>query len=236
MAKPQPDELNAYIDQAKRDAIFAYGFLRETGTLTASHIGFGFQHKLPGHDKLLTVSFPPPWSRNREPKAALVDFPSDHILSEPRLDADTLVHAHTPNLAAWSLAQQAFPIRYVAPQRFLLAREIPNHLERTRNALDVIRERLDAYPDLAPPPALLESNGGANFWGRGILKTAELILLIEEGAKIQAIAEQIGGAKEYTPGALEVQWSRTGLVEKGKSFGRAFAPEAQGKKVAAAAE
>ena len=42
MAKPQIDELAAYIDQAKRDAIFAYGFLRETGTLTASHIGFGF--------------------------------------------------------------------------------------------------------------------------------------------------------------------------------------------------
>jgi Class II Aldolase and Adducin N-terminal domain len=224
MAKPQPDELNEYIDQAKRDAIFAYGFLRETGTLTASHIGFNFQHKIPGHEKLLTVSFPPPWSRDREPKATLTEFPADHILSEKRLDADTVAHAHTPNLAAWSLAQKPFPIRYVAPQRHLLAREIPNHLERRRSQLDVIRERLDRYPDLAPPPGLLESNGGANFWGRGILKTAELILLIEEGARIQAIAEQIGGAKEYTEGALEVQWSRTGLVEKGQSYARAFAP------------
>ena len=62
------------------------------------------------------------------------NFPyADHILSEKRLDADTVVHAHTPNLAAWSLAQKAFPIRYVAPQRFLLAREIPNHLERRRS-------------------------------------------------------------------------------------------------------
>jgi L-ribulose-5-phosphate 4-epimerase len=226
MAKPQTDELAAYIDQAKRDAIFAYGFLRETGTLTASHIGFNITHKIPDHDTLLVVSFPPPWSRDREPKATVTSFSShpDHVLSEARLDADTIVHAHTPYLAAWSLAQKAFPIRYVAPQRQLLAREIPNHLERTRSQIDVIRERLDKYPDLAPPPGLLESNGGANIWGRGILKTAELILLIEEGAKIQSIAEQIGGAKEYTPGALEVQWSRTGLVEKGKSFPRAFAP------------
>jgi hypothetical protein len=108
-----------------------------------------------------------------------------------------------------------------------LAREIPNHLERRRSQLDVIRERLDKYPDLAPPPGLLESNGGANIWSRGILKTAELILLIEEGARIQAIAEQIGGAKDYTEGALEVQWSRTGLVEKGKSYARAFAPAAE---------
>lgn len=229
MSQPQLDELTAYIDQAKRDAIFSYSFLRETGSLTASHIGFNFAHKIPGHDKLLSVSFPPPWSRDREPKATVTEFSAhpDHILRETRLDADTVAHAHTPFLAAWSLAQKPFPILYVAPQRQLLAREIPNHLERRRSQLDVIRERLDKFPDLAPPPGLLESNGGANFWSRGILKTAELILLIEEGARIQAIAEQIGGAKEYTEGALEVQWSRTGLVEKGKAYPRAFAPAAE---------
>lgn len=227
MAISELEELNAYIDQAKRDAIFAFGFLRETGTLTASHIGFNFQHKLPNQEKLLTISFPPPWSRDREPKATVSDFPKDHILRETRLEADTVAHAHTPNLAAWSLAQKAFPIFYVAPQRQLLAREIPNHLDRTRSQLDIIRERLDKYPDIAPPPGLLESNGGANIWARGILKTAELILLIEEAAKIQAIAEQIGGAKDYTPGALDVQWARTGLVEKGNSYKRAFAPAAE---------
>ncbi|HSC88037.1 MAG TPA: class II aldolase/adducin family protein [Polyangiaceae bacterium] len=227
MTKPQNDELHSYIDQAKRDALFAFGFLRETGSLTASYIGFNIAHKIPEHDKLLTISFPPPWSRDREPKATLTTFSThvDHILSEERLDADTVVHAHTPYLAAWSLAQKAFPIRYVAPQRQLLAREIPNHLERRRSQLDIIRERLDTYPDLAPPPGLLESNGGANIWGRGILKTAELILLIEEGARIQSIAEQIGGAREYTEGTLEVQWSRTGLVEKAKAYPRAFAPD-----------
>ncbi|MGH8445961.1 MAG: class II aldolase/adducin family protein, partial [Solimonas sp.] len=100
----------------------------------------------------------------------------------------------------------------------LLAREIPNHLERKRNVLDVVRERLDKHPELAPPPALLESNGGANFWGRGIVKTAELILLIEEAARFQAIAEQIGGAQVYTPGALELQWARTGLLEKSRAY------------------
>ncbi|MCL2450958.1 MAG: class II aldolase/adducin family protein [Polyangiaceae bacterium] len=229
MAKSQPDDLAAYVDQAKRDAIFAYGFLRETGTLTASHIGFNVAHKVPELDKLVTVSFPPPWSRDREPKATVTDFSSqpDHILNELRLDADTVMHAHTPYLAAWSLAQKPFPILYVAPQRQLLSREIPNHLERRRSPLDVIRERLDKYPELAPPPGLLESNGGANIWSRGILKTAELVLLIEEGARIQAIAEQIGGAKEYTEGALEVQWARTGLVEKAKAYSRAFAPAAE---------
>ncbi|PWB83389.1 MAG: class II aldolase, partial [Methylocystaceae bacterium] len=100
----------------------------------------------------------------------------------------------------------------------LLARELPNHLERKRSVLDVIRERLDQHPEWAPPPGILESNGGANFWGKGILATAQLILLIEESARLQAIAAQIGGAQEYTPGALEVQWSRTGLWEKSKAY------------------
>ncbi len=124
-----------------------------------------------------------------------------------------------PNfLSGWSLAHKPFPILYVAAARHILAREIPNHLERTRSALDVITERLDKHPELAPPPALLESNGGANFWGKGIIKTAELILFIEEAARYQSIAEQVGGAQVYTPGALEQQWKRTGLLEKSYAY------------------
>jgi hypothetical protein len=219
MTQAQSDDLFGYVDQARKDASLAFDFLRETGTLSAS-LTFFISHKVPEHDKLLSVRFPAPWSRDREIKTSLADFSAqpDHILTERRLEADTVIHAHTPYLAGWSLAHKPFPILYVAAQRHLLARELPVHLERRRSVLDVIRERLDQHPELAPPPALLESNGGANFWGRGILKTAELILLIEEAARFQAIAEQIGGAQPYTPGALEVQWKRTGLLEKAKAY------------------
>lgn len=218
-------ELAEYVSTAKADATHAFTFLKDSGTLTASLI-FNIAHRIPGHDTLLSVRFPSPWSRDKEVKVALSKFSDskEHILNEGRLEADTLIHAHTPHLAAWSLAHKPFPILYVAAQRHLLAREIPNHLERARSVLDVVCERLDTYPDLAPPPALLESNGGANFWGKGILKTAELILLIEESARIQTIAEQIGGAQVYTPGALDLQWKRTGLLEKGRSFAREYAP------------
>jgi hypothetical protein len=219
MAKPQPDDLLGYVDQARNDAVHAFNFLRDSGTLSAS-LTFFISHRVPEHDKLLSVRFPAPWSKDREVKTSLSDFSAhpDNILNEKRLEADTVIHAHTPYLAGWSLAHKPFPILYVAAQRHLLARELPVHLERRRSVLDVVRERLDQHPELAPPPALLESNGGANFWGRGILKTAELILLIEEAARFQAIAEQIGGAQPYTPGALEVQWARTGLLEKAKAF------------------
>jgi len=212
-------DLATYVDEAKADAIHSYNFLKESGTLSAS-LTFNILHRIPNHDKFLAVRFPQPWARDREVQITLSDA-SEHkesVLNEARLEADTFVHAHTPYLAAWSLAHKPFPILYVAAQRHLLAREIPNHLERKRSVIDVIRERLDKHPELAPPPGILESNGGANFWGKGILKTAQLILFIEEAARFQSLAEQIGGAQEYTPGALEVQWRRTGLWDKAQAY------------------
>ncbi len=212
-------DLATYIDEAKSDAVHAFNFLRETGTLSAS-LTFFISHRVPNSDHLLHVRFPAPWAKSKDISISVTSFAGqkDNILNEQRLDADTVIHAHTPYLAAWSLAHKPFPILYVAAQRHLLAREIPNHLERKRGVLDVIRERLDKHPELAPPPALLESNGGANFWGKGITKTAQLILLIEEAARFQAIAEQIGGAQVYTPGALELQWARTGLLEQARAY------------------
>ena len=205
-----------YVDQAKQEALNAFRFLKETGTLSATYT-FNLVHRIPGQDLLLAVNFPRPWERDTDPvKIKLTPFSSqpEHILNEERLEADTYVHVHSPYLAAWSLAHADFPIKYVAARRHLLSRVIPNHLDRTRSVLDVISERLDQHPNWAPPTGILESNGGANIWGHGIAKTAKLILFIEEAAKFQLLAQQIGGAKDYNPGTLEQQWKRTGLLEK----------------------
>jgi len=212
-------DLVSYVDEAKADAIHAFETLRANGTLSAS-LTFHISHKIPGHDQLLGIRFPGGLARNQTPSISLSRFSDakDSILQETRLDADTAIHVHTSYLSAWSLAHKPFPILYVAAARHLLAREIPNHLERTRSVLEVIRERLDQHPEWAPPPALLESNGGVNFWGKGIIKTSEMILFVEEAARYQVYAEVIGGAKVYTPGALELQWKRTGLLEKSRAF------------------
>ncbi|HEX5361108.1 MAG TPA: class II aldolase/adducin family protein [Fluviicoccus sp.] len=217
-------DLVTYIDQARNDAIHAFNVLRENGTLSAT-LTFHISHRIPGQDKLLHIRFPGGLARDHTPKVSVTAFSDspEHLLNETRLDADTYIHVHTSHLSAWSLAHKPFPILYVAAQRHLLAREIPNHLDRTRSVLAVIRERLDTQPELAPVPAILESNGGVNVWGKGILKTAELILLIEEAARYQYYAASIGGAQVYTPGALEVQWKRTGLVEKSKAYAKAYA-------------
>ena len=176
-------DLISYVEEAKSDAIHAFNILAKNGTLSAS-LTYHVTHLIPGRDKLLHIRFPGGLARDQSPTIALTDFSAheDHILKESRLDADTVIHAHTNFLSAWSLAHKPFPILYVAAARHLAAREIPNHLDRTRSVYDVIKERLDKYPELAPPPALLESNGGANFWGKGIIKTSELILFFEEAA------------------------------------------------------
>lgn len=56
------------------------------------------------------------------------------------------------------------------------------------------------------------------------MRTAQLILLIEESARLQAIAAQIGGAQVYTQGALDLQWKRTGLLERARAFAGDYAP------------
>jgi hypothetical protein len=219
LATPTVD-LVAYINQARNDTLHARSFLKSSGTLSATDT-FNIDHRIPGSDQVIAIRFGQPWERNPgEPIVTLktlAEYEST-VFHDPRFEVDTLVHAHTPYLAAWSLAHLDFPIRYVAAQRHLIARTIPNHRDRTRSVRSVLAERLDRHPELAPPPGILESNGGANFWGKGIIWTAALILLIEEAARYQAIAEPLGGAKDYNPGTLEQQWRRTGLLERAKAF------------------
>jgi L-ribulose-5-phosphate 4-epimerase len=115
-------DLDAYIETAVADATHAFNFLKESGTLSASLI-FNVSHRIPGHDKLLSLRFPQPWERDKTVTHSVAVFSerTENILHEPRLDA-------------------------------------------------------------------------------------------------QAIAAQIGGAQPYTPGALALQWKRTGLLEKSKAY------------------
>ena len=210
----------AYVEQVRADTVHSLKFLKDSGSLSAT-VTYNIDHVVPGTTKVVAIRFTPPWAKNPgQPIIAIKDLAEykDTVLFDARFEADTLVHAHTPHLAAWSVAQLDFPIRYVAAQRHLISRTIPNHIDRTRTVLDTLQERLAKNPTLAPPPAILESNGGANYWGKGVIGTSTLVLLIEEAARYQSIAADIGGAKDYTPGNLENQWKRTGLLEKSKQF------------------
>jgi L-ribulose-5-phosphate 4-epimerase len=212
-----------FVAQVRHDVEETARVLRESGTWSASNIGNAYQ-RVPGEEKIVLAKFPGLWASEREIKVTVIGFDgtvlggasqpggaqySKLFLAHPEIT--TIVHAHTPYLASWSSAQQNFRILYVAAQRHTLAREIPVHIDRRTSQIDFILDHLKANPHTF---AILEGNGGSTFWGDGIIKTAQSIILVEEAAKFQHLAQAIGGSKEYGPGVLEQQWKLTGLDAK----------------------
>jgi L-ribulose-5-phosphate 4-epimerase len=215
--------LSALAVAVKRDVGHVAATLRATGTQAPSSVGFVAQ-RVQGEDKLVVATYPDPWDSYREAKVGVVGYDgTSHIgaaqfrttgkqfarLFQERQEINTLIHIHPVHLAAWAGTHRAFPIRYVAAQRNTLAREIPVYIDRRPGEVAFILEQLAREPHL---PAILEANGGATFWGDGIVKIGQFILLLEEAARLQILAETIGGAQEYGPGVLELQWRRTGLI------------------------
>ncbi len=212
-----------FLAQVKRDAELAGRVLRETGTLSATNT-FAVAQRVPGEDKIVSTGFPGLWSNFGEVKASLITFEGIVLHSDTdagggsryarifreRPSITTVIHVHTPFLGGWAQSHRTFPIFYVAAQRGTLSREIPQYVDRRQAEADFILESLKKDPHL---PAILEANGGNTFWGDGVNKVSQYILLLEEAAKFQTIAESLGGSKEYGPGVLEQQWARTGLLQ-----------------------
>ena len=157
-------DLISYVEDAKADAIHAFNVLGKNGTLSAS-LTFHVTHHISGHDKLLHIRFPGGLARDQSPTIAITKFSDqkDHILHEARLDADTVIHAHTNFLSAWSLAHKPFPILYVAAARHLAAREIPNHLDRTRSGGHLPRLVVAVPHAQVCPSSRQPSRAGASF-------------------------------------------------------------------------
>ena len=131
-------------------------------------------------------------------------------------DITTISHVHSPALGAWAQTHRTLPIRYVPVQRFQLIREIPIYIDRRQPEVDYILDQIEKNPYNT---AILEANGGSTVWGKqGLLKTAEFILLLEEGAKIQIQAEAIGGSRDFGPGVLRQQWKMSPLYEKAREL------------------
>ncbi|MEK1939077.1 MAG: class II aldolase/adducin family protein [Pseudomonas sp.] len=228
-----------FVAQAKRDFAKAFRVLQETRTLTATNTLQAYL-RLPSTDLVVALRAPSPWADEQKVAVSVVSYdgvvhldeslPSGAPLSESkeagsgkryghvlreRADVNVVAHVHTPYLGGWAGAHRVLPLRYAASQRVTLARELPLYLDRTQAESDFIVETLNRDANI---PALLEANGGATFWGESIIQVAKLILLIEEGAYFQALAENLGGSQEFGPGVLEQQWKMTGLWPQGKKL------------------
>lgn len=220
-------EVSAFVDKVTSEAALAFKVFRDTGTLTPNGT-VSFTERVPGQDLLVSVSYPGPWKAEQALRPNVIALDGTVYRGEARNnrwlalfathpDITTISHVHTPHLAAWAQTHRTFPIHYVPAQRNHLIRELPVYIDRRQSQEDFILERLQETPET---PAILEANGGATIWGKeGLRKTAEFILLLEEGAAVQILAESIGGSREYGPGVLVQQWKRRDLIGKAKALG-----------------
>jgi ribulose-5-phosphate 4-epimerase/fuculose-1-phosphate aldolase len=119
-------------------------------------------------------------------------------LFQTHADITTVSHVHSPYLGAWAQTHRTLPFHYVPVQRYQLARELPVYIDRRQAEVDFILDKIAENPFNL---AILEANGGATVWGKqGLRATAEFILLLEEGAQIQLLADALGGSRPYGPG------------------------------------
>ncbi|WP_170976812.1 class II aldolase/adducin family protein [Massilia sp. HP4] len=224
------EKVLAFVEQTRKDAQLAFSALRETGSLTAFGT-VGFVERVPGEDLVVIVNDPGPF-RKGEPLVATVAGLDGTIyagnnnggggaarylkLFNTHPDVTTISHVHSPALGAWAQTHRTLPIRYVPVQRFQLIREIPIYIDRRQPEVDFILDEIAKNPHAT---AILEANGGSTVWGKqGLLKTAEFILLLEEGAKIQIAAEAVGGSRDFGPGVLLQQWKMSKLIDQARSL------------------
>jgi len=227
--RPVTAELQAFIDQVLAEAEAAFGVFRETNTITANGT-VGFIERVPGEELLVAVNYGGPWNHRKPLQATVSDFSGNVIvgkgkgglgrytkLFQTHADITTVSHVHSPYLGAWAQTHRTLPFHYVPVQRYQLARELPVYIDRRQAEVDFILDKIAENPFNL---AILEANGGATVWGKqGLRATAEFILLLEEGAQIQLLADALGGSRPYGPGVLTQQWKMSGLYERADELG-----------------
>lgn len=223
-------DLELYVEQVVAEATLAFEVFRETDTITANGT-VGFVQRVPGQEKLVIVNDPGPFNKGKPVEATVVGFDGVVYLGkgsgagagrylklfQQHQDVTTISHVHSIYLGAWAQTHRTLPIRYVPVQRYNLIKEIPVYIDRRQQEVDFILDQIASNPHNT---AILEANGGATVWGKqGLRKLAEFILILEEGAKLQTIAEANGGSRDYGPGVLKQQWKMAKIYDQAKAEG-----------------
>ncbi|HEK1684191.1 class II aldolase/adducin family protein [Pseudomonas sp. MH2] len=222
-------DLDTFVDHVVAEAEAAFTVFRETHTITANGT-VGFIERVPGQELLVSVNYGGPWKRHQPLQASVSDFAGNVVrgkakgglgrytkLFQTHADVTTVSHVHSPYLGAWAQTHRTLPFHYVPVQRYQLARELPVYIDRRQAEVDFILDKIAENPFNL---AILEANGGATVWGKqGLRATAEFILLLEEGAQIQLLADALGGSRPYGPGVLTQQWKMSGLYERATELG-----------------
>lgn len=215
---PAAEGLQATVDAITREFAHAHRVLKETRTLSATNT-YQAIVRVPGQEQLVVLSAADPFSLEQDSPAGVLAFDGTVVQGPKRAavgggryidvfrqrpEIAAVIHVHTPFLGAWAGTHRTLPVRYAPAQRFTSIRELPNYIDRRPSEASFILDRL---AEDAGHFAILEANGGATFWGASVTEVSKNILLFEEAAYFTALAETIGGSREFGPGVLEQQWA-----------------------------
>ncbi|SFR88118.1 class II aldolase/adducin family protein [Sphingomonas jatrophae] len=215
-----------FLLKAQKDARKAFRVLRQTRVISPSGT-ISFLERIPGTEKLINLGYNGPWGGDLdEVQLSVFGLDGTVYLGDARAgggaryaalfhahaDVTSLSHVHTPHLGAYAQAHATLPFLYVPVQRHRFVRELPVYVNRLQPEVEFILDQLKRDPEI---PGIVEANGGATVWGRnGLLRLADLILLLEEGAQLQILATGLGGSKPLGPGVLQQQWRMSGLIPR----------------------
>ena len=120
-----------------------------------------------------------------------------------RKTVNSVIHTHSPHVTSFALAYQPLPCVYEAFLRFGITEDIPVAQwapRGSRESITNIVEQIEKHPTV---PAVLLGNHGLLAFSSSPLATAQLIIIMEESAKLTLDARTIGGERPFPADALE---------------------------------
>ncbi|MDA8331517.1 MAG: class II aldolase/adducin family protein [Candidatus Dormibacteraeota bacterium] len=120
-----------------------------------------------------------------------------------RDDVGGIIHTHSPNLLAFAMANRVLPCRYEALLRFGQAVPVPVVPWAPRGSERSVGGIIEAIRQHPGTQAVLLGNHGVLAFAASPQAAAALVTVLEEAAQAELAAEDLGGAQDFPPGALD---------------------------------
>lgn len=120
-----------------------------------------------------------------------------------REDVGAVIHTHSPHVTSFAVANKPLPCNYEAFLRFGITEDIPIADWAPRGSQESVTNIIEQLQRHPASPAVLLGNHGLLAFAHDPLSTAQLIVIMEEGAELTLNARTLGGAHPLPAGALE---------------------------------
>lgn len=183
-------QIQDFLASARIEAAKAFRVLRDTRCLDAAG-KLEFIARIPGRDLLAHFTHPGLWSVTLEPRVNVIDLeasaPGGEVFRR-RADVASLARFSAPHLDAWARTGEDFPFKHcpVGGGRGLKTYDTDDEENVASTAAS---ENYDG---------VLQRFGGAVLWSQGnIPALAELILLVEQAARVELLAAPLSRASAW---------------------------------------